>query len=324
MKKYLFLFIPVIMLLGSCGADKGKKDDIKAGENDTVSLSGTIKVAGVHILDPLMTKWAGEFMKANPKVNIGVQGTTTKSAIAKLQEGTADLILISRPLTKEEAAKGLWAAPVAIDAIVPVISFDNDFIQPLTMYGITKENLSAVFKGKIKSWGALTKRKASDQIKVFVQTDSSDAAECWNAFIGAKPEEAKGTRQVADAAIIKSLRETKEGIGYVSIMSLFNQKTGVRTEGIYILPVDFNNNGLVDDNEQFYDNFSLLSNALSMGKMPVPPAREFYIVTKTKPKDVHILEFVKWMLTIGQNYMPQSGYINIQKEKANAAIETLK
>jgi phosphate transport system substrate-binding protein len=324
MRKFWLLCVPVIIFLGSCGSGTGEKGNIKAGGNDTTSLAGTIKITGTRVLHSMMTKWISEFGNANPKVKINLNGTPTETGIEDLLAGKADLAMISRPLTQEEKDKGLWSAPVALDAIVPVISFDNDFIQPLVMNGLTKEKLAAVFTGKIKNWGPLTGRKTNEAVKVFILSDSAGSTSVWDSFLSLKPGEKKGTKAASESDLMKSLTNTKSGIGYCSIMNAYDLKTGFRKEGICLVPIDFNGNGIIDDNEQYYDNFSLLFKAISNGKMPMPPAHELYIVAKSKPSDKLITEFFKWLLTTGQNYMPEMGYINLQKEKASTALETLK
>jgi phosphate transport system substrate-binding protein len=324
MRKLWFIFIPVVIILGGCGSGTGEKGNNMVGNNDTASLSGTIRISGTMALNSMMKKWVSEFSADNPKAKISFNENPTDKGIEDILAGKTDLAMAECPLTKDEKEKGMWSAAVALDAIVPVISFDNDYIQALVMNGLTKEKLTGIFTGKIKSWGQLTGRKINEPVKVFIQSDSSGNTYTWLEFLGLKAGEMKGEKMASVDDMLKSLASTKSGIGYCSIRNVYDQGTGFRKEGIYIVPVDFNGNGAIDDNEQYYDNFSLLSKAIAAGKMPTPPARELYIVAKTKPKDKLMMEFVKWILTIGQNYMPETGYINIQRGKANAALETLK
>jgi phosphate transport system substrate-binding protein len=322
MKNLLFILMLSAMLMAGCGQGNHGKDQIKTG-GDTSALAGTINIAGTRILHPMVMIWAQEFKKANPKVNILVNDMPSSDAMKKLAAGSVELALISRPLSQEEVAGAYWSAPVALDAMVPVISFDNAFIQPIVMNGLTKDKLRDVFTGKVKSWGQLVSRKTNDPVKVYIQTDSSDLSNDWAAFLNISPTDLKGSAQITDAQVMSTLAEDENGISYCSILSLYERITGKRNEGIYIVPTDLNNNGVVDDKEQYYDDFGMITKALGAGKLPSPPARTFYIVAKTKPAGPLLKEFVKWVLTIGQNYMPRSGYINIQADKAAVALGTL-
>ncbi len=56
-------------------------------------------------------------------------------------------------------------------------------------------------------------------------------------------------------------------------------------------------------------------NAIATNKYPSPPARELYFVSKGKPKNKAVVEFVNWVLTDGQKFVNEAGYITLSKEK---------
>jgi phosphate transport system substrate-binding protein len=64
-----------------------------------------------------------------------------------------------------------------------------------------------------------------------------------------------------------------------------------------------------------------LIQAIASGKYPSPPARELYFVMKGSPKNNRVLtDFIKWVLTDGQKFVNDAGYIVLPKER----IETEK
>jgi phosphate transport system substrate-binding protein len=324
MKKFWIFCLPVLLIISSCGSNNTGKNNTGDNKSDTTSLTGKMKVMGSQTLYPLMVKWASLFVKDHPAVNIDVRGTYSSIGLQNLLDGKTDIAMVSRPLTNEEKANGLWCAPVALDAVVPVICFNNSQIQTLVMKGLSKEKLKQVFTGKISNWGQLTGKASKDKIVVYIESDSSGTAATMNAFLGIKPGEAKGTKATSGDQMIKYIASAPAGIGYCSIMNAYNIKTGFRKDGIYILPIDINADGVVQDNEQIFDKFSQISNAVSTGKLSKPPARDLYLVTKTKPTDKLIKAFISWALTIGQNYTEELGYINIPIEQANTAMDAMK
>ena len=59
--------------------------------------------------------------------------------------------------------------------------------------------------------------------------------------------------------------------------------------------------------------------AIAAGKYPSPPARELYFVAKGNPKNNKLLtEFIRWVLTDGQKFVHEAGYIALPKEKITA------
>jgi phosphate transport system substrate-binding protein len=63
--------------------------------------------------------------------------------------------------------------------------------------------------------------------------------------------------------------------------------------------------------------------AIAAGKYPSPPARDLYFVAKGKPTDIAVLAFLEWIITDGQKYVHDAGYVNLTKEKVQAESEKL-
>lgn len=322
MRNIIYVALLAMAFTAGCGNGSVKKQDGTEGE--TTAASGMLRIQGTSALSPMINIWVSEYIKDHPGIQANVTQSLARFAVADVLAGQADIAIIARPLTKEEAANGLWSAPVAVDALVPVISFDNSCLQPLVINGLSPQKLKEIFSGQNYTWGQLTDRNVNGKVKVFVQSDSSDNAIYWNGFLGLQAEAVSGSRLISESALFDSVAKNKNGIGYCSMMSAYDKKTGLRKEGIYILPIDFNKNGIIDDAEHLYDNYKQISNAVSSGKMPFPPGREYHIVTSGKPAPGAVQDFVKWLLTIGQNLMPDAGYIHIPKNKADKALESMK
>ena len=90
------------------------------------------------------------------------------------------------------------------------------------------------------------------------------------------------------------------------------------------MPIDINNNGMIDPDENFYDNVDQVIEAISKGKYPSPPARDLYFVTKGKPSNPALIEFIKYAITEGQKFVHESGYINLSNEKLQSELGKLK
>jgi phosphate transport system substrate-binding protein len=58
-----------------------------------------------------------------------------------------------------------------------------------------------------------------------------------------------------------------------------------------------------------------LIDAITSGKYPSPPARDLYLVSKGKPQKELVTRFLKWILSDGQKFVNEAGYIALSKEK---------
>ncbi len=113
------------------------------------------------------------------------------------------------------------------------------------------------------------------------------------------------------------------GIGFNNIGYVYDSKTKKQLAGIRVLPIDINNDGKITPDENFYDSMDDLITAIANGKYPSPPARELYFVTNGKPQKELVIKFLNWVLTDGQKYVNESGYITLSKEKVAGELKRI-
>ena len=92
--------------------------------------------------------------------------------------------------------------------------------------------------------------------------------------------------------------------------------------GLRVIPIDINENGKIDNDENFYDKKATLVQAIAEGRYPSPPARDLYLATKSKFSGIS-KEFVRWILNDGQKYVDDMGYIKLPNEKIEQQLNKL-
>lgn len=313
MRRIQYLIAAILLFMQSCGSGLETKDNDKSQDTD---IKGSISINGSEVLFPLVTRWVNEFNKEFPQIVFDNRANCSDYSLKMLDNGTTQIAMISRELTPREQDKGLWAVPVALDAVLPVINFNNDFIQPIVQKGISKQKLAGVFNGSIKTWGQLLGNGSVDAIEAFVLPDSSGTSHVWAQFLQMDVKKLRGTCLYSNPTMANTLAANKFGIGYCSMSRIFDPNTNYRRNNLYVVPVDLNANGQADDNELVFDKLDDLKTAIISGKYPAPPVRKLYFVTKNPPNDEAVKTFILWVLGIGQNFCVQSGLLNIEKTTA--------
>jgi phosphate transport system substrate-binding protein len=324
MNKTLSLFVLISMLMiSSCGSSSDKSKDQKDTQEE---LSGNISISGAFALYPLAQKWAEEFQKLHPKVRIDVSAGGAGKGMTDALSGLVSLGMVSREVTKEETDKGAWFVAVTKDAVVPIVNEKNPVLQKLLNKGLSKETLQGIYlTGKITSWGVASgDKKVTDKINVYTRADACGAADVWAKYLGKKQEDLLGTAVSGDPGVTEAVKNDENGIGFNNIGYAYDSKTKYVNAGIKILPIDFNGNGIIDDKEYFYQHKDSLVKAIADGRFPSPPARDLYFVSKGKPADKIVIAFLKWILTDGQKYVADAGYITLPAEKINSSLDKLK
>ena len=147
------------------------------------------------------------------------------------------------------------------------------------------------------------------KIDVYTRSDASGAAESWAAYFNVHQDNLKGVAMMGDPGIADAVKKDANGIGFNNTQYLFDINSGNKINGLQILPLDANGNGKIDSTENFYDNLSSVEQAVLNGGYPSPPVRNLYFVCKQKPTDQLLLNYFKWVLTDGQQYIKAAGYV---------------
>jgi phosphate transport system substrate-binding protein len=283
-------------------------------------LSGQISISGAWALYPMVIKWSEEFRKIHPGVRIDVSAGGAGKGLADALNGMVEIGMVSREIYPEELKKGAFPIAVTKDAVVAVVSAQNPILNDILTKGLKKEAGNNIWiTGKVKTWSQAFAAKSTAPIHVYTRSDACGAAEMWAKFFSKKQEDLLGVGVFGDPGLAQAVKKDPLGIGFNNIGYVYDATTKQQVKGLRVVPIDLNNNGKIDPDENFYNSMNEIIAAIGAGKYPSPPARELYFVTKGNPKNNKVLtEFIKWVLTSGQKYVHEAGYIALPKEKIDA------
>jgi len=294
-----------------------------AAKTKSRAVEGKIRVSGAWALYPMMVKWAEEFKKDYPGVRIDISAGGAGKGITDALSGLVDIGMVSRDLRPEEMRKNAFYLPVVKDAVFPTINGKNPVSKELMQKGLKKKILQELWlSGKTFTWGKLAGSTNNRKVRVYTRSDSCGAAETWAKYLGAQQEDLKGVAVYGDPGVAEAVRKDVSGIGFNNLNFAFDMKTGMPVAGIRILPVDVNENGRIDLGERLRTKQEAIR-AVQAGTYPSPPARDLYLVAKGSFSGVTKV-FVRWILTEGQKYVDETGYLRISKTQINEALKKTK
>lgn len=283
------------------------------------SLEGTIRVSGAWALYPMMVKWAEEFKKIYPRIRIDVSAGGAGKGVTDALSGLVDIGMVSRELRPEEIRQKAFYVPVVKDAVFPTINSGSPVAQEISRRGLKKKSLQDMWvAGQNMTWGQLTGTGNNQKIRVYTRSDSCGAAETWAKYLGAKQEDLKGVAVYGDPGVAEAVRKDKTGIGYNNLNYAYDMKTGEPLPGLQVAPVDVNENGRIDPGERLRTKQEAIQAVLS-GNYPSPPARDLYLVAKDSFRGASKV-FIIWILSDGQTYVEETGYLRISKKQIKDAL----
>ena len=228
-----------------------------------------------------------------------------------------------RDVHPEEIEMGAFWVAVAKDAVFATINSHNPVWDDLVQKGISREILVGIYlTGEITTWGQVVGRpEVTDAIHIFTRSDACGAADTWAGYLGGKQEDLLGIGVYGDPGVLDAVIKDPVGIGFNNLNYAFDFDTGEPVFGALIAPLDINDNGVVDPEERYNTKESAV-NAVAVGQYPSPPARDLNLVTKGQP-DGLTKAFITWILTDGQRYLPEMGYVSLPQDRLDVELNKL-
>lgn len=311
MKRYLKVAVLFsVLLFAGCFSNKKKEK--------------TINISGAFALYPMTVKWSEEFRKEHPEVRFNITGGGAGKGMADALAGTVDLGMFSRTISEEEKKKGVWWVGLTIDAVLPTMNAANPFAAKIQNRGLTREEFRKIFlSGDAGTWEQFSGEPGNTQITVYTRSDACGAAETWAKYLGGSQEDLRGVGIYGDPALADAVTKDPIGAGYNNAIYIYDIKTGNIQPGLDVIPLDLNENGMIDPEEDFYSTHKTVLKAIAAGIYPSPPARELYFVAKGKPQKEVVLEFIQWTLTTGQKFVEEAGYVPLDSSKLAGELQKL-
>jgi phosphate transport system substrate-binding protein len=286
---------------------------------------GSLALSGAFALYPLAQKWGEEYNILHSDVQFDIQAGGAGKGITDVLGGAVNIAMVSRDLRQEEKDKGAVGVPVAIDAVVFTINAQNPVIEQIKAKGLPCSALAKIFlSGEQLTWGQLVGTDDQSVVNVYTRADSAGAAEQAAKYLGASvQDDLQGTGVQGDPGVLGAVLQDPLGIGFNNIGFAYDPESKNPIEGIAIVPLDQNGNGSLDAEEAIYATQKDITTAIATDKYPSPPARELFLVTKGAPTGT-ALEFLRWVLTDGQAFVEEAGYVKLKDDVIKSALDSLK
>jgi phosphate transport system substrate-binding protein len=308
-----------------------------------VSMSGctsqqknVIKVEGAFALQPMMQVWATEYEKTHTNVSIDINANGAGAGMADALKGIANIGMVSRAINSSEITQGAFWVSVAKDAVVATMNANNPVLDKILAKGVTKQQFKDIFiTGNISTWGQLVgDENITDKIIVYTRSDACGAADTWAKFMGKYVQNDIGSHVDIDRlsavngdnALVSAVQGNRFAIGYDNTGYVYTKKltdnSVVPADGVLPVPIDLNGNRTLEPRENVYENRTTMVNAIINKVYPSPPARVENLATLHQFTGIS-KDFVHWILTTGQQYVLDAGYVPLPQVNITQELQYL-
>ncbi|MEF8819263.1 MAG: substrate-binding domain-containing protein [Haloferacaceae archaeon] len=290
---------------------------------------GTVRISGGVGPLPMVQVWADIYAE-QADTTFDISGGGTGVGVSDLLNEQVDIAMMGREPFEEEIEQGLVAVPMLIDTVVGTVNKNNPVIEEINSQGLTRAEMEAIFTKEITNWGDLYEGvDVDEEIVVYGRSDASAAYKKWGEFLGGDGEaytqdELEGLSDgnfSGDQSVAQSLGENANAISLNNINYVYGLESGELDGDIRPVPLDRDGGGL-SEAEQFYTTREEFLAAVERGDYPAPPAREMWLAAKNQFGS-DSARFVEWVLTDGQQYVSENGYVPLEQSRLEDGLQTL-
>jgi glycine cleavage system H lipoate-binding protein/ABC-type phosphate transport system substrate-binding protein len=312
MKRSIFLFLGILLVnYFSLGVNPPVSEEMFSSED-------SIKVLSTPDLYSLSCRWVAEYQKSNPGVKIRVISITDSGAPEDLlRDGIVGVV--SKTYISGIDGGNVFQFVVGRDVLVPIFSSGNPYSDDINQKGVSAGELAEFFnKPASRNWGTLLNGPQNTSANYYYLDDESISKEIGT-FSNSVITNAAGVKVENSEQLIASVQKDPNGFGFCRLVNLLDNKDQKLAEGIKLLPIDKNSNGILDYNERIYDDYNNFSRAVWIGKYPKTLVSNIYAISSKQPVNSSETAFLRWILNDGQQFLYSNGYSDILSSERQSA-----
>ncbi|MGA2718445.1 MAG: phosphate ABC transporter substrate-binding protein PstS [Candidatus Acidiferrales bacterium] len=309
-----------------------------------------LNAAGATFPYPIYSKWFDVYHTAHPNVQINYQSIGSGGGIRQLQAGTVDFGASDGPMTDEQLAQSkvkVLHFPTVLGAVVPtynVSGVTNDL-------NFTQKALAGIYLGTITKWNDPEIAKANPGVKLpgddivvvhrsdgsgtsYIFTDFlSKASGDWKSKVGAATSVnwPVGLGGKGNEGVTGLVKQTPGSIGYIELVYAVQNKIDygkVQNAAGKFVKADLAGvtAAAAGVAKAIPDDFRVsITNAPGPASYPISSFTWLLIpaqIPDAAKKNV-IKDFLKWMLTDGQNYNEGLSYAKLPSLVATKEMKAI-
>lgn len=314
MKKNALLFIGLLLLLGGTLSSKTVKPVSNDVKTDAITL-----VSSPDLL-PFSQTLVRAYSSLYPAAKIEVK-TAESFDKTPVPKGENELGFISQKFYPDVETGKIWNLLVARDVVVPVFNAQNPFAEFIQKQGMSPQKLKRVLVNKnLKNWGTILDGNQPNALHVYV-SDEEVVKSAVEGFVSPGFSD-REIGFLPAGKIIQTVAKDKYAIGFCRLNDILDAQMNL-PENIALLPIDNNNNGRLDYNEQIYSKPENLQRAIWIGKYPHVLITKIFAVAPEKPSNKAVTSFLNWIVTDGQELVQSAGYTELVFNERQSKLDKL-
>ena len=266
--------------------------------------SESVFISGTKFTYPLIEKWIAEYAKVNPNSKLKIA--------PKLAAGqTADLSIIAHQPAKDELKADQAIVYAGKYALLPVTNPTNPILLGAAKKGFNKKEIDKLFFEVVDYDAEPTKEKPKFAATIYARDNQACASTALAGYFGHLTSEIRGKKVLGDDIyLLSALKKDSIGIAYNNLGYLFDTNSRKLKDGIALLPLDLKKN----TKDILTGNLDFVIDVLEKNQIETVPVEKIGFVYSPVNSRKEVTAFLAWVLTDGQQYNHDKGFLNLDKQ----------
>jgi phosphate transport system substrate-binding protein len=262
--------------------------------------TGVVKLRGTRLTYPLVRKWITEFKKEYPGINVFIAPQAPADSIdfnilayALTSDGQREAIVVSRYIQ------------------LPVANNERPGLANLQAKGLTEQNLRDLFFSP-STPSFLASSQSQTPIALYVRDKPVCAVKAFATHFGDDPKQIKGIGVNGDDQdLAEAVRKDINGLSFNNLGFIYNVTTRKISEGLAVIPLDLDENGKIDKEEQIYSDLDHVITFIEKTHHSKFVNEEVNFVFDKNANNTSAGIFLNWVLTTGQKFNHDLGFLSV-------------
>lgn len=279
----------------------------------SLNAQNTISIKGQKLVSPLLNKWVSEYKNINSELKI-------EEAHKNNQNADVELIVTDQP---DSLLSGKEVFYVVKYALLPVVSKNYIYTENLEKEKYNKKKLRDIFFEKnLLDDDDNKPSKLAERFTVYSGNKKESGASVFAAHFGYPANDLRGTKIAGDDIfLLNAINKDNTGVTFNSLSYLYDLSTRQLKSEIKLLPLDLKKEYREILESASIDDVLTLIETEDVDLIPVQKIG--FVINSSTSNKPEVRNFIKWVLTEGQQYNHDYGFLRLSRETQLAQVRQI-